>query len=68
MYAKKELILLLGCNQRTKVEHQVSKSDLTQFFIAYEEGGKIKLDAIENELIGPPLPGIDSFERSFLKR
>ena len=41
---------------------------MTHFFIKFEEGGEITLDAVTNELIGPPMPGFVAIDRNFCKR
>lgn len=55
-------IIFLAAKANQPVDHQLSRAELSHFFMVFEEGGLITLGGTENQLIGPPLTGIEYIE------
>ena len=58
----KTFIISLGARPNEKADHQLTRAEISHFLKCFEEGGKITLDACKNELVGPPLTGIEHVE------
>ena len=53
--------IISGARANERGDHQLSRSELSHFLSTFETGGKITIGGA-NQLIGPPIPGIDCIE------